>query len=197
MKSILKKYKFGDGWTPLPPVADGSQMQDQNQNGRTSVQPPQILATVGGGNGSRSPSPSVSWSDDEAGESLENVVEFNGVEAPDSIQNSTPVGYPAHPPTNVPAKPRRKVLGYEPASAPGIDLAAVFTTQEVPVSVGGAVYYKPKYNYPTVGEIAAERSSFYSRPETPDIDRHRRLGQLRDYALTMRAQRSGVMVPMT
>jgi hypothetical protein len=88
------------------------------------------------------------------------------------------------------------VAGYMPASAPGGDLAAVFNPAPLPPSVGGAVYYHPPYPYPTVGEIAEERNRFWAKPETPDIDRHRRLGQLRDYALTMRPQRSGLMVPV-
>ena len=88
------------------------------------------------------------------------------------------------------------VAGYMPASAPGGDLADVFNPAPLPPSVGGAVYYHPPYPYPTVGEIAEERNRFWAKPETPEIDRHRRLGQLRDYALTMRTQRSGLMVPV-
>jgi len=148
------------------------------------------------------PSPAVSWSDDTG---LEKVVQFGKDDAPAAILAAVPQSQPAHAPKNVPMRLPPPALpefvplvaGYMAASAPGCDLADTFNPPPIAPSVGGAVYYKPPSKYPTVGEIAEERSRFWSKPETPEIDRHRRLGQLRDYALTMRPQRSGTMVPLT
>jgi hypothetical protein len=161
------------------------------------------------------PSPAVSWSDDTG---LEKVVQFKKDDAPAAILAAVPQNQAAHAPKNVPMRllspnllspnpPSAAadnlpeyvpmVAGYMPASAQGCNLAETFNPPPIAPSVGGAVYYKPPSKYPTVGEIAEERSRFWSKPETPDIDRHRRLGQLRDYALTMRPQRSGTMVPVT
>lgn len=153
------------------------------------------------------PSPAVSWSDDTG---LEKVVQFEKDDAPAAILAAIPLSQPAHKPKSVPMRlPAAAanaaslpeyvpaVAGYMAASAPGCNLADTFNPPPIAPSVGGAVYYKPPSKYPTVGEIAEERSRFWSKPETPEIDRHRRLGQLRDYALTMRPQRSGTMVPLT
>jgi hypothetical protein len=139
------------------------------------------------------PSPAVSWQKDSG---LERVLEFNSTDMPKAINRATAVDMQAHAPRQVPAVPLRQKLGYVAASQPGNDLDAVFNPVEPPPSVGGAVYYKPAYNYPTVGEIAEERNRFWSKPETPDVDRHRRLGELRDFALTMKPQRSGAMIPI-
>ena len=175
-----------------------------------AVQTPQLLGGAGvkdatgspPGLPSGSPAPAVSWSDDTG---LEKVVQFGKDDAPAAILAAVPQSQPAHEPKNVPMRLPPPALpefvplvaGYMAASAPGCNLADTFNPPPIAPSVGGAVYYKPPSKYPTVGEIAEERSRFWSKPETPEIDRHRRLGQLRDYALTMRPQRSGTMVPLT
>ena len=150
---------------------------------------PSLLAEVG---------PRLRWIDEDGSNHLplEHVLEFSPSQAPVQLQNNVLYEQPAHNPKTVPAIPMSQRFGYVSASAPGPDLAAMFNPVAPPPSVGGAVYYKPPQKYPTVGQIAEERNRFMSRPETPDIDRHRRLGQLREYALTMKAQRSGAMVPL-
>jgi len=150
---------------------------------------PSLLAEVG---------PRLTWMDGGGSDDLplEQVLEFSSSEAPVQLQNNVLHEQPAHDPKTVPAIPMKQRLGYVPASASGPDLAAIFNPVAPPPSIGGAVYYKPPQKYPTVGQIAEERNRFMSRPETPDMDRHRRLGQLREYALTMKAQRSGAMVPL-
>ena len=204
-KSILKKS------------SRKSVMRDSNgENGRNGNS--STSAGVGGGagdgggilaavSGLSSPPPAavVTWSDSSrSNKPLESVMEFQAQDAPATIASGTVQLQAAHDPKAVPMRvpypvyaPLPVVAGYMPAAAaPAVDLATVFNPAEVPPSVGGAVYYKPPSKYPTVGEIAEERNRFWSKPETPDIDRHRRLGQLRDYALTMRPQRSGAMIPV-
>jgi hypothetical protein len=170
----------------------------------TPTQPvkPTTLAAVGDVTLSPAPSPSprVTWSDgDDSSSGLEEVVEFEVVDSPAGIAGRSVVVKPAHKPKKVPAVPKRYRAGYVSASAPTDELPSLestFNPVPIPPSVGGAVYYKPPSKYPTVGEIAEERQAFYSRPETPDIDRHRRIGQLREIALTLKPERSGNFIPM-
>jgi hypothetical protein len=133
---------------------------------------------------------------------LEHVVEFDETEAPKEILKRKQKAYnsSAHYPKPVPAIPRRKkLLGYAPAYTPQPSpdiLQYEFNPPQIPPSVGGPVYYHPPYKYPTVGEIAEERNRFWSMPETPDIDLHRRIGETRQYAMNMTTQRSGLMIPI-
>jgi len=164
-----------------------------------------VLAQV---SGDVSPSPtSVTWSDDDReDQALETVVEFEGEESPLSVAPSTKKArkQKAHVPKPVPAVPRRRQLAdVVPGYAPSFDTTAVpmgetFSPAPLPPSAG-PVFYKPPYKYRTVNQIAEERAEFMSRPDTPELDRHRRVGQLREYglAIPITAQKDGIMVPLT
>jgi hypothetical protein len=190
MKSSLKRKLLGSIDEETDTTKKPDTIEGLDNPTEASVKKPEILAAA---QTPQPTSPAVSWQQDP---SLERVLEFNSVDAPVAISRGIPVDMAAHAPKQVPAVPLRQKLGYVSASQPGEDLAAVFNPVEPPPSVGGAVYYKPTYNYPTVGEIAEERNRFWSKPETPDVDRHRRLGELREFALTINPQRSGAMIPI-
>lgn len=58
--------------------------------------------------------------------------------------------------------------------------------------------YSPSYfhTYPSFEDIKMERERFTNLPETPDIDRHRRVGMLQEYALSLGQERDGYMIPI-
>lgn len=154
-----------------------------------------------------SPSLGVTWSDGEDDDQpLETVVEFEGAESPQSVSpmNRKAHKRKAHAPKPVPAVPLRRrmdatVPGYAPAfAADAPPVGESFTPAPLPPSAG-PTYYKPPYKYRTVNQIAEERAQFMQRPDTPELDRHRRVGQLREYglAIPITAQKDGVMVPLT
>lgn len=82
-----------------------------------------------------------------------------------------------------------------------------FDKAEAPLAVSGnQVTYVPTkgtlyspgapYKYPTVEDIRLERERFANRPETPEIDKQRRLGMLREFALSMGTPRDGSLIPL-
>jgi hypothetical protein len=80
--------------------------------------------------------------------------------------------------------------GYETPYAPAPPLTADSMQAQDPTGVGlpaaGPVYYTPPSKYKTPDDIAKEREVLWNTPETADTTRRRRLGQLREIALTLK-----------
>jgi hypothetical protein len=60
-----------------------------------------------------------------------------------------------------------------------------------PGTVCGPMYYSPPASYPDVNDMADERQRFWSRPDTPTLDHHRRVQGLREAALSLGPSRDG------
>jgi hypothetical protein len=131
---------------------------------------------------------------------MEEVVVFDAGAAPSQVRNEAPKHQPPHEPGVVPAQPRKARLGYAPPYEPRSPaaLAEDFNPPEVTPVSAGPVYYKPLSKFPTVNDIVQQRAVLQSRPDTPELDRHRRLSLLREYALAIpiTTQRSGLQVPV-
>jgi hypothetical protein len=149
------------------------------------------------------PVSSVTWSD-TASAPLEHVLQFQKEEPSVTLNRQSPVGMPAHDPKTVPAIPKKLVrAGYESAYAPPLPPDENPVIQDfvtvVPPLTAGPVFYKPASKYPTLNELMEERRIFESRPDTPELQRHRRMGAMREAALSVpiHRQRDGYMVPLT
>ena len=177
------------------------------------------VATAGDQDQTRSPS-SVSWSDGDSQSPLERVVEFRGEEPPVVVARMEPVDMPAHMPRPVPAvpnklrtgyespavpllvaaEPNKLRMGYESPAVPGLpgQLDAAFQRPLPPPSTG-PLYYTPFTGYPSVNDMIEERIRFQNRPDTPELERHRRLGLEWEVAMSMarHPDRSGYVIPVT
>ncbi len=112
---------------------------------------------------------------------------------PGEVQASPRHTSPAHSPKPVPAIHPRLRPGYESASQP----APTVVPHQEKCQDTGPVFYRPQRRYPSVDDIALERQAFNARPDTPDIDRRRRVGLLQEAALMMGPPRDGHMVPIS
>lgn len=141
----------------------------------------------------------VCWKDQHGGGEQEHIAvqkEFDGDASPRDLRACPEQGVRDHPPKPVPAVPRaqRKLaLGYESASMPVPSTHA----NPPPAETRGPMWYTPPSRYPSVDDIAAQRQRFQARPETPAIDRQRRVGMLREAALMLGPPRDGSLVPMS
>jgi hypothetical protein len=86
------------------------------------------------------------------------------------------------------------VPGYEPpfAEAPAVregDLGSV-------LPAGGPAAFRSHSRFPTVEEAIEERQRYMARPDTPDLDRKRRMVALREAAATLRPMDPGFAVPI-
>jgi hypothetical protein len=97
-------------------------------------------------------------------------------------------------------RPVVNFIPYTPSSQPGAPLAdiareAVAESLYAPpgsaASPCGPIYYSPPSAYPDVNDMADERQRFWSRPETPTLDHHRRVQGLREAALSLGPSRDG------
>ncbi len=169
----------------------------------SAMQDPPAKSALKQAGASLTPSPSVTWSD-TASAPLEHVLQFQKEEPSVTLNRESPVGMPAHDPKHVPAIPKKLVrAGYESAFAPPLPsnenpVIQDFVTSVPPVTVG-PVFYKPVSKYPTLNELMEERRIFQGRPDTPELQRHRRLGDMREAALSvpLHRQRDGYMMPLT
>ena len=105
---------------------------------------------------------------------------------------------------------------YEPATPPVVDvpklrmgyqsgltagqpcaLAAEFQPPIPPTA--GPLYYAPTFKGPTVNELIEERRRFQERPDTPELQRHRRMGAMWEAAMSIpvHLQRSGLILPVS
>jgi hypothetical protein len=132
---------------------------------------------------------------------LEAIVEFDEQDAPARITDAAVVQRDAHAPKPVPALPRRLTPRfYQPAFE-----TAAEPVQFVPSSQADAtheqapIYYAPPQAYPTVNDLVQERARFENRPDTPELQRHRRVTELREAAASLdpAVQRDGLMVPIS
>ena len=165
--------------------------------------------------------PGVHWEDElpvSPGSPLETVAEFVSSEPPVAVAESPRVRQPAHQPLDVPALPRNPDLwtekqkrrhhrrhppsprlGYQPASISSAPCGPVGAASEAGTfqAAVGSLYYEYKYPYPTVNEVLEERQRFESRPETPEITRHRRIGELQEATVSLSPPgRDGLVVPV-
>lgn len=143
------------------------------------------------------PKKRVQWADDgNKLKTIARVQEFDNTASPVDIAAAAPAyAVPDHEPKPVPARPVVVVPTptiYEPAYI----TPPVVVEDVQPEPTAGPVYWSPPQRYPTVDAIADERQRFWSKPETPDVDRQRRVGQLREYALTLGRDRDGSSVPI-
>jgi hypothetical protein len=183
-----------------------------------SNQPKSILKTplAGGGisaanTATQSPSASLSWSDSDSSTGvLEDVVEFSIEDAPLKVSATgrKRIKRRAHSPKAVPATPmrrkrRKKIVedgGYESASAPHTPMPPIgCDADDMPITTG-PVYYTPPKKFPSVSDLSVERQQFMSLPNTPELDRQRRINGLVEAALSMRMDTgrpgSGFTVPI-
>ena len=148
------------------------------------------------------PTTKIKWQDQVASsppQPLEHVKTFDDRESPSTVASTPTEDREAHPPKQVPAKPRRPtyVSAFAPADAEKLEAAfSPYTGQTLPT--GGPVYYSPPYNYPVVSDMVAEREQFLARPETPELVRYRRLTELQEAAASLGpcVQQDGLIVPI-
>ena len=143
----------------------------------------------------------LSWRDQSpvSPGALEAVVEFDEQDAPVSIHGAPVTLRDAHMPKAVPALPRRYPRFYQPA----FETAAApvqFTpnSQADATHAQAAIYYAPPQAYPTLNDLMLERAQFENRPDTIELQRHRRVTELRDAAISLdpTVQRDGLVVPL-
>jgi hypothetical protein len=200
--------------TPKDTAAQPPQPQQVMPKSILKTSPPTQLAGTGispvlnpvginASNLSPSPSPSpstVSWSDRDSRSPLERVVQFEKEEPPRLVSAAQAVAMAAHTPRPVPAVPNKLRMGYESASLPGQPgaLDRAFIAPQPPLTAG-PLYYTPFTGYPSVNEIIEERNRFQHRPDTPELQRHRRMGADWEAAMSipLRLQREGLMIPVT
>jgi hypothetical protein len=172
---------------------------------------------TGGGNeglesGSLGNGAGVTWMDDNKPDSpLSAVKEFRTEEPVKAVRDALIDLVPDHPPKAVPAVSvaRRLSLGYEkPYVCPGAAVSVPYAQAGVNVVDVGALnpesanectapmFYTPPSQYPTVDDIATERQRFWCRPETPETDRARREGLLKEASFLLGPPNDRSMVPV-
>ncbi len=117
----------------------------------------------------------VAWMDDNqpSGSPLARVKDFHYDDPVIVLHSEREILAPDHPPKQVPAllPAQRVALGYQSAAAPPVEPLPPNNFHQA------SSYYTPPQNrYPTVDEIAQERQRFQARPQTPEMERARRLG---------------------
>lgn len=92
---------------------------------------------------------------------------------------------------------KTKVKEYVTTDAPNLVASAPATVMQ---TKDGKILYVPNGAhmpaYPNLEDIRMERERFNNRPETPDLDRHRRVGMMQEFALAMPPERNGYMIPI-
>jgi hypothetical protein len=201
LPNILPVLAAGDGLAPaLPLYATATVPPTTVRTGQVSgLARPATSTTTD--TTSEKVSDKLSWRDQSpvSPGGLEAVVEFDEQDAPASIHDAPVTLRDAHMPKAVPALPRRYPRFYQPAFE-----TAAAPVQFTPNSQADAthaqapIYYAPPQAYPTLNDLMLERSQFENRPDTLELQRHRRVTELRDAAASLdpTVQRDSLIVPL-